>query len=342
MSEIFKKLSLGQNLTEQETYDFIFRVMSDAQGEEHVSDAEIGAFLMGGANRLPGVEELIGGARSLREHMTRVELGGEFKPLVDTCGTGGSGLDTFSTSTASAFVVAGAGVYVAKHGNRAASSRSGSADVLEALGLNLALNPEQIKDCITKTNFGFMFAPGHHPATKRVVMARKALKIRTLFNFLGPLSNPAGADCQVLGVSVKEMVRPMAEALGSLGTRRAMVVHGSDGLDEITTTGATYVCELNNGKLKEYEINPKDFGIDEVSFSDISGDVPSQNAKVILEILKGVKGPYFDLVTLNAAAAVYVAGNAISLDEGLSQARESIESGSAMNVLEQLREISRG
>jgi len=336
-SEIFKKLASQTPLSEEETYSFIHRVMS--AGDE-ISDAEIGAFLMGTASRLPSSDELVGGARCLRQHMTKVPLPESIRPLVDTCGTGGSGLDTFSTSTAAAFVVAGAGLSVAKHGNRAASSRSGSADVLEALGLNLSMPAESIAKCIEETGFGFMFAPSHHAATKRVVMARRALKLRTLFNFLGPLSNPAGADCQVLGVSVKEVLNPMAEALGRLGIKRAMVVHGSDGLDELTLTGKSFVCELSNGKTKNYEIEPESLGLKTVAFSEISGDVPAVNAKRIEAMLAGETSPYRDLVSLNSAAALLVAGKAKNLAEGLEQSFGSIDSGAAMAVLEKTRSLS--
>jgi len=258
----------------------------------------------------------------------------------DTCGTGGSGLDTFSVSTASAFVVAGTGQKVAKHGNRASTSRSGSADVLEALGVKLDISSEQIADCIDKANFGFMFAPGHHPATKRVVGIRKELGFRTIFNFLGPLSNPAGARAQVLGVSVREMCRPMAEALSRLGVERAMVVHGEDGLDEITLTGKSYVSEVQMKKIIEYEITPEEFGLKRVEFSEIQGDVPENNAKRIGEILAGEPGPYRDLIVINAAAALYVAGKSESLKEGVATAGVSIDSGWARGVLDTVVEIT--
>ena len=338
MSTLFKNLASGNSLSEEETYEFIHKVMS---GGEEVSDAEIGAFLMGTANRLPTTDELVGGARCLREHMTVVELPSHIRPLVDTCGTGGSGLDTFSTSTAAAFVVAGAGVSVAKHGNRAASSRSGSADVLEALGINLNMQSDLISKCIELVNFGFMFAPAHHAATKRVVLARKALKIRTLFNFLGPLSNPAGADCQVMGVSVKEMINPMAEALMRLGCKRALVVHGSDGLDELTLTGPSYVCELKDGKISNYEFNPENLGLQTVTFDKIAGEVASVNAKRVESILAGEPSAYRDLVSLNAAAAILVSGKSSDLKEGLEMAEQSIDSGKAKNVLEKIIEISK-
>ena len=339
MKEIFKKLSSGSSLSESET-TLIFEGMMGS--ENQISDAMIGAYLMATAGRLPTADELVGGAVALRKHMNKVELkhfnfeGG----VVDTCGTGGSGLDTFSVSTASAFVVAGTGQKVAKHGNRASTSRSGSADVLEALGVKLDISSEQIASCIEKANFGFMFAPGHHPATKRVVGIRKELGFRTIFNFLGPLSNPAGAKAQVLGVSTREMCRPMADALSRLGVQRAMVVHGEDGLDEITLTGKSFVSEVNVKRITEYEMTPEDFGLKTVEFKDIAGDVPEKNAEKIHSILKGEKTPYRDLIILNAGAALFVAGKAETIKEGVAAAAVSIDSGWAREVLETVVEIS--
>lgn len=335
MKEIFKKLSSSQPISKEET-DQIF---SAIMGETEITDAEIGAYLMATGSRLPTSSELIAGATSLRKHMNKVDYSLEGK-LVDTCGTGGSGLDTFSVSTASAFLVAGTGQKVAKHGNRAATSRSGSADVLEELGLKLDISPTLISKCIKEANFGFMFAPGHHPATKRVVGIRKKLGFRTIFNFLGPLSNPANAKAQVLGVSIKEMCRPMAEALAGLGVQKAMVVHGEDGLDEITLTSKTFVAEVDNKKITEYEITPEDFGFDRVPFKDISGDIPEVNARRIKEILEGQKSPYRDLVVLNAAAALYIAGKAETMKEGAAAAAVSIDSGWAKEVLDKVVKIS--
>ncbi len=339
MKQLFKKLSAGQSLDEAETLS-VFEGMIGSEAE--ISDAMIGAYLMATGGRLPTADELVGGASALRKHMNKVELkdfdfeGG----VVDTCGTGGSGLDTFSVSTASAFVVAGTGQKVAKHGNRASTSRSGSADVLEALGVRLDISSAQIAKCIDKANFGFMFAPGHHPATKRVVGIRKELGFRTIFNFLGPLSNPAGARAQVLGVSEKEMCRPMAEALSRLGVERAMVVHGEDGLDEITLTGKSFIAEVKQKKIIEYEISPEEFGLNRVEFAQIQGDVPENNAKRIREILSGEPGPYRDLIVINAAAALYVAGKSESLKEGVATAGVSIDSEWAKGVLETVIEIT--
>ena len=337
MKERLEKLSAGESLSEEETFETLNSFFSE--DTDTVSDEEIAEYLTLTANRPVTVDELVGAVRSLRSHMVKVDglPGVEF---VDTCGTGGSGLDTFNTSTASAFVVAGAGQAVAKHGNRGATSRSGSADVLSALGLNLELGPEQIKRCVEETNFGFMFAPMHHPATKRVVPIRKQLGIRTIFNFLGPLSNPMSASYQVMGVSSLEMLPIIAEALNRLGTKKALIVRGNDGLDEITTSDSTVVYEIKDGEVLNYKINPEDFGLNKVSFSEISGAEPSEAAQMIRLMLQGEKSPRRDLVALNAGAALYISGKASSIKEGIALAENSIDSNNAQAVLDKVIEIS--
>jgi anthranilate phosphoribosyltransferase len=249
--------------------------------------------------------------------------------MVDTCGTGGDGASTFNISTVAAFVVAGAGVPVAKHGNRSISSLSGSADVLEAAGANVQLTPDQARAAIDETGVGFLFAPLIHPAMKHVQPVRKALKMRTVFNLLGPLTNPAGAGAQVIGVYADDRVRLVADALNRLGVRRAFVVHGSDGLDEITTTGPTHIAEVRDGEVIEAEVAPGDFGVETSQAEDLAGGEADENALLLERILEGVHGARRDIVVVNAAAALVAAGRADTFIEGAQKASESIDSGAA-------------
>ncbi|MBN1431488.1 MAG: anthranilate phosphoribosyltransferase [Methanomicrobiaceae archaeon] len=255
--------------------------------------------------------------------------------LVDTCGTGGDGSDTFNISTAAAFVAAGAGVPVVKHGNRSVSSRCGSADVLEALGVDIMVPPATVEKLIEDTGIGFLFARNYHPALKYVAKARQETGIRSVFNVLGPLANPAGAQAQLLGVYDRNLVRKIAEVLLLLGTERAMVVHGN-GLDEITTTGATLVAELKNGEISEYYLDCRDLGIPVSHQEKLRGGDPRTNAYIIRRILSGKEEPGRDIVLLNAAAAIYVGGYAPTLEKGLSAAERSVDSGSALKKLESL------
>jgi anthranilate phosphoribosyltransferase len=329
MKEMLKKLVTGDELKEKETSQLFDLLLTE--GSE-VTDAQIGAYLALTSSREITSSELIGATKSLRNHMSKVDLPG--LELADSCGTGGSGMNTFNTSTAVAFVVAASGQPVAKHGNRASTSKSGSADVLRALGINIELSPSEVAECIKKTNFGFMFAPLHHGATKRVQQIRRELGFRTIFNFLGPLANPAGAVFPLLGVSSRDYAPKMAEALLALGTKRAMVVHGADGLDEITLTGKTFVYEASNGKASAYQVCPEDFGLKSVSFSEIEGAEPEESAKQMISIFNGLENSKADLVAINAGALFYLSGKSRSIAEGVKLAKEVLASGKAKEVLD--------
>lgn len=310
--------------------------------EGQATDAQTGALLMGLRVKGETADEITGAARVMREKVTAIRpMLAEDEPLVDTCGTGGDGASTFNVSTTAAFVVAGAGIKVAKHGNRSVSSRSGSADVLEILEVRLDMPVEKIARAVEQAGIGFLFAPALHPAMKHAIGPRRELGIRTIFNLLGPLTNPAGADCQLLGVYDASLVRPLAEVLGRLGSRRAWVVHGSGGLDEISLLGPTKVAEWDNGKISEFEVTPSDFGLALCDADDISGGTPEKNARILMDILSGARGPRRDMVILNAAAAIMVAGKAESVQEAALAATGSIDSGSAMNALRKLQAMSR-
>ncbi|MDC0946993.1 anthranilate phosphoribosyltransferase, partial [Nitrospinaceae bacterium] len=279
---------------------------------------------------------IVGAARVMRNKAEKVNA----KDSVDTCGTGGDGADTFNISTTVAFVVAGAGVRVAKHGNRAVSSKSGSADVLKYLGVNIDASLPTVERCIEEVGIGFLFAPLMHKAMKHAAAVRKELGFRTIFNLLGPLTNPANAHAQVLGVFDSKWVTPLAEVLRELGSRHALVVHGFDGLDEITLTGETQIAELKNGKVNNFSFDPKEFGYSLCSVADLKGAEPETNAEIMREILNGSSGPKTDIVVLNAAAAIYVGGKADSIEKGILVAKNSIESGAALKKLEELCRVS--
>ncbi len=296
--------------------------------------AQIGAFLT--ALRMKGetVEELTGFASAMRRLATRVPTAR--RPLVDTCGTGGDGSGTFNISTTAAFVVAGAGIAVAKHGNRSASSKCGSADVLEALDVKIDVTPEIVGRCIDEIGIGFLFARALHGAMKHVAPVRAELKIRTAFNLLGPLTNPAGADAQIIGVYDRARVKDMAEVLHRLGTRHAFVVAGSDGLDEITLSGATYVAETTVQGVNTFEVTPADFGIKSNDTAALIGGDATENARIVRAVLSGESGPCRDIVLINAAAAIRAAGGASDWKAGVELARKSIDSGAAREKLEVL------
>jgi len=298
--------------------------------------AQIGAFIV--ALRMKGetVDEIAGGASSMRRHALFIDAGG--LPVVDTCGTGGDSCDTFNISTTAAFVVAGAGVPVAKHGNRAISSKCGSADLLAELGVNLDVEPETVEECIRDAGIGFMFAPKLHPAMKHAMGPRRELGVRTVFNMLGPLTNPAGARGQIIGVFSPELTEPFAGVLKLLGSTRAFIVHGHDGMDEITTTDSSRVSELRDGRVKTYDLDPLEFVDEYASSADISGGDAAANAEITRGILSGAKGPCRDIVCLNAAAAIAAGGKAETLREGWGLAQDSIDSGKAMKALEGLIE----
>jgi anthranilate synthase/phosphoribosyltransferase len=315
-------------------------VMSQIMGGE-ATPAQIGAYLM--ALRMKGetVEEITGSARAMRRSAIMVKPATPPEELVDTCGTGGDGVGTFNISTTAAFVVAGTGQKVAKHGNRAASSKSGSADVLAALGVNLDLTPEQIADAIDEVGIGFLFAVKHHPAMKHAIGPRRELGVRTIFNALGPLTNPAGAKAQIIGVYDEQLTEPLARVLGQLGSKGAFVVHGHGGLDELTTTGPNKVSRLRNGQVITEILDPAELGFARADPAVLLGGTAEENAQITRDVLSGKKdGSRRDVVALNAAAALVAAGKANNLRAGIEMANESIDSGAAMTVLERFIEFT--
>jgi len=296
--------------------------------------AQIGGFLVGLRMKGETIEEVAAAAGVMRELATKVDVNKE--NLVDTCGTGGDASGSFNISTASAIVVAAAGGKVAKHGNRSVSSKSGSADVLEAAGVNLELLPEQVADCVNEVGVGFMFAPKHHSAMKHAIGPRKEMAVRTIFNVLGPLTNPAGAPNQVLGVFSKDWVEPLAKVLQKLGSEHVLVVHAVDGLDEISIGSETYVSELKDGEIKSYTIQPEDFGMKRADLEKIRVKDAADSLKMINSVFENTEGPAKDIVCLNAGAAIYVAGLAATLAEGVALAAEAIASGQAAEKLDAL------
>jgi anthranilate phosphoribosyltransferase len=321
----------GKDLSVEEAEALLGEVFDGA------SDAEIGALLIALRMKGESVSEIAGFARKMRSSAVRIhpEVDGV---LVDTCGTGGDSVNTINVSTAAAIVTASCGVPVAKHGNYAVSSSCGSANVLAELGVAIDLSPEQVKKAIEEVGMGFMLAPLFHPAMKRVAGIRRDMGMRTVFNILGPLTNPAGASCQVMGVYDPALCEKMANVLKVLGTDRAMVVHGS-GLDEITNTGDTMISELKDGSVRSYTINPQDLGYPVVTIEEIAGTSPFENAKELVRIMKGAKSPGRDIVAMNTAAALYVAGKAGSLEEGARLAEESLDRGYALETLKRLVEM---
>jgi anthranilate phosphoribosyltransferase len=309
--------------------------------EGEATPAQIGALLTGLRMKGETVDEITGAAKVMREKAVRIHVNlSHGEPLVDTCGTGGDGAQTFNVSTTAAFVVAGAGVKVAKHGNRSVSSRSGSADVLEALGINLALSPEDVARAVETIGMGFMFAPALHPAMKYAIGPRREIGIRTIFNVLGPLTNPAWANVQLLGVYDPVLTRPLAEVLGRLGSKRAWVVHGEGGLDELSLLGKSVVAQWDKNEVKEFVIRPEDAGLKPCKVEDLMGGDAEKNARILKDIISGEKGPKRDMVLLNAGAAIYLADRAESLKEGVLLAAESIDSMEAMKKLEALKAFS--
>ena len=300
--------------------------------------AQVGGFLVGLRMKGETVEEIAAAASVMRRLATQVEVSKSH--LVDTCGTGGDASGTFNISTASALVAAGAGVRVAKHGNRSVSGRSGSADVLEAAGVRLDLAPERIARCIDEAGVGFLFAPAHHGAMKHAIGPRREMAVRTIFNVLGPLTNPAGALRQVIGVFARELVEPLARVLGELGSEHVMVVHSEDGLDELSLGAPTHAAELRDGVVRTYALDAGDLGFARASVESITVDSPAASLDVIREVLDGGSGPAADITVLNAAAAIYVSGIAPSLEDGIGRSRDSIASGRAASALDRLVAIS--
>ena len=330
IKKAIKKVVNLKSLTQKEAY-MVFKDIMNGKA----TSAQIGALVT--ALRMKGetADEITGAARVMREKVLKVKAGTK-REVLDTCGTGGTGRGAFNISTTASFVLAGCGVKVAKHGNRAASSHCGSADVLEELGVKVDVPVKVTEKSIKSINIGFMFAPLFHGAMKHAIGPRREIGVRTIFNILGPLSNPASATCQVLGVYDEKLTVLMAEALKKLGTRRAYVVHGKDGLDEVTITGETVVTELKGGKIRTYTISPKDFGLKRTSFKNIKGGTVKLNAKAVKSVLSGGKGPKRDIVLMNSALALMAAGKAKSLKQGVKLASSSIDSGEALNKLKEL------
>jgi anthranilate phosphoribosyltransferase len=314
------------------TADHASAVLSEIM-EGRADPIQTGAFLIALRAKGETVPELVGLARTMRALSAPVPT--KRDDLVDTCGTGG-GPSTFNVSTAAALVAAGAGCAIAKHGNRSNTSKCGSADLLEALGVNIEIEPEQVGRCIDEVGFGFMFAPKHHAAMAHVIPARKALGVRTIFNFLGPLTNPAGANRQLLGVADRHYQETIAEALVGLGSLRALVVSAEDGLDELSLAARTRVIEVADGRTSEWFAEPGQFGLAPAELESVAGGTPEENAAAVRRLLAGEPGPHRDLVLLNAGAAIYVCGLAPDIDEGVAKAAESIDSAAAAGVLDRL------
>jgi anthranilate phosphoribosyltransferase len=300
--------------------------------------AQIGAFLIALRTKGESVQEVVAAARVLREMSTKVPVKGDH--LIDTCGTGGDGAHTFNISTACAFVVAAAGGKVAKHGNRSVSSRSGSADVLEAAGVNLDLTPDQVKACIADIGLGFLFAQRHHGAMKYAIGPRRELGVRTIFNLLGPLTNPAGAPNQLVGVYSDAWVEPLAEALRELGSAHVLVVHAEDGLDEISIGAPTHVAELKNGRIETYTLTPERFGLERAPLGRLAVDTAAESLRMMRGVLDGMPGPARDIVLLNAGAAIYAADLTDTLEAGVECAKSAIDDGSARRKLDSLVEFT--
>ena len=328
------KVATGATLSRDESAKAFDCMMS---GE--ATPSQMGGLLMGLRLRGETVDEITGAVTTMRAKMQKVAAPPD---AIDVVGTGGDASGSYNISTCAAFIVAGAGIPVAKHGNRALSSRSGAADVLGALGVKIDLRPDEITRCIYEAGIGFMFAPAHHPAMKHVGPTRVELGTRTIFNLLGPLSNPAGVKRQMVGVFSRQWVEPLANVLKNLGSERAYVVHGSDGLDEITTSGPTSVAALENGKVTTFEIKPEDVGLSVSKPEQLRGGDAESNAAALMDVLKGKKNPFRDVALLNAAAAIVVAGKAKDLKEGIAIATKSVDSAEAEGRLDRLIAVSNG
>ncbi|HYE73688.1 MAG TPA: anthranilate phosphoribosyltransferase [Blastocatellia bacterium] len=333
-SPLLKKIISRENLTRAEAASLLeFMISSEA------TDAQIAAALIALAVKGETEEELAGFAETMRSRCTRIAT--KHAVYLDTCGTGGSGAKTFNVSTAAAFVVAAAGIPVAKHGNVGVTSKSGSADVLRALGVKVDLTPDRVMKCLDEIGICFMFAPLHHGATKRVAMVRRELGVRTIFNLLGPLTNPAGVPHQVIGVSDEKGCEKVARALAMLGTKKSWIVRGSDGLDEITLTGPTVVYEADEKGVRSFEITPEEFGLSRASIDDLRGGTAEENAVIIQDILSGSRQDAArDLVLMNAAASIYVSGLAQTLQDSFSLAQKAITSGQALSRLRALQNFT--
>ncbi len=327
--DYLQQIVAGENLDEKRMADMLSEIFSG-----QITDAQIGAFMAALATKGETEEELAGAATAMRRKAHRIQC--TAGTIVDTCGTGGDGLSTFNISTTTAFVVAGCGVTVAKHGNRSVSSKCGSADVLESLGVRLDLDPELVEEAVEDIGIGFLFAPLYHSAMRFAANARKEVGLRSIFNMLGPLTNPAGANCQLIGVYAPELTEMFAETLRLLGSRQAYVVHGHDGLDEITICAPTRISELKDGRVRTFNLDPVPFFGDLAAAGDLVGGDPDANAAITTAILSGEKGPRRNVVLLNAAAALLVAGKAEDLETGMALARTAIDEGAAKAKLEEL------
>jgi len=327
--ENLKKIIARKDLSETEMAQMIADIFSG-----DITDAQVGAFMAALATKGETFEELAGAASAMRKRARRIQTSAN--TVVDTCGTGGDGAKTFNISTTSAFVVAGCGVTVAKHGNRSVSSQCGSADLLEALGVKLDTAPEIVEEAVRETGIGFLFAPLYHGAMKYAAKARMEIGIRSIFNMLGPLTNPASANCQLLGVYAPELTEMFAQALRVLGVKRAFVVHGHDGLDEISVCSPTRISELNDGMIRTYDINPEQFFGETAKSADLAGGNPVDNAEITRSILNGGKGPKRNIILINTSAALVAAGKAQNLKEGITLAEVSIDSRAALSRLDSL------
>ncbi len=332
--EKLNKIVQGNDLSETEMSFMINEILSG-----NITDAQIGAFMAALATKGETFEELSGAATAMRRKALRIQVSSP--AVVDTCGTGGDGLQTFNISTTTAFVVAGCGVTVAKHGNRSVSSKCGSADLLEALGVKLDIHSEIVEEGVFEIGIGFLFAPLYHSAMRYVAGARKEIGLRSIFNMLGPLTNPAGANCQLLGVYAPELTEMFANALKLLGAKRAFVVHGHDGLDEISVCDSTRISELRDGLIRTYDITPEQFFEKQADAKELTGGGPKENADITKKILGGEKGPKRDVVLLNASAALVAAGKAEDFMQGIGIAKDSIDGGAAAEKLEALVRFTR-
>lgn len=334
IKEALARIVTGNDLTMDEAKEVMEEIM---QGQ--ATPAQIAAFITGLRMKGETAEEIAGCAQAMRENAIRVKP--KHNVVVDTCGTGGDSSGTFNISTTVAFVAAGAGLAVAKHGNRSVSSKCGSADLLQAFGVNLELNVEQVARCIDEVGIGFLFAPLLHPAMKHALGPRQEIGLRTIFNILGPLCNPAGTSRQLLGVYSSDLTDLMAEVLRALGAEHAFVVHGADGLDELSTTGSNKVSQVYNGRVETYYLDPQQLGLSRARLADLAGGTAEDNAAMTKAILLGERGPKRDVVLLNAAAVLVAGGMAQDFEDGLLQAAEAIDSGNARMKLDQLVEFSR-
>src|SRR4051794_32580926 len=328
LTQAIDRLASGEDLSGEEAAAVLAEIM-----EGNATEVQTAAVLIALRTKGETVEEIAGLATTMRRFATPVDAGRD--DLIDTAGTGG-GPQTFNVSTTAALIAAGAGCAVAKHGNRSATSLSGSADVLEALGVRIDLRPEAVAQCIREAGFGFMFAPAHHGATRHVIPVRKELAVRTIFNFLGPLTNPAGAARQVIGVSDARFLPTIAGAVAELGAVKALVVTSEDGLDELSVSGATHVFEVDRGEVRDTTITPADVGLPQSSFEDVRGGLPAANADTVRRVFAGEPGLRRDLAALNAGAAIYVAGRAETLEHGVREAEAALDDGRAARALETL------